>query len=257
MTEPALLAGKVALVTGGAQGLGRMIVEGLLRAGARVYFTSRKADACAEAAAALRALGDCQPLVADLAGAEAAVELIGRVAARENALHILVNNAGKTWGAPLAEFPDKAWPGTLATNVQVPFTLVREALPLLAAAGTEDDPARVINIGSVAGLAVERIDAYSYAASKAALHHLSRVLAAELAQRQVCVNVVVPGYFPTRMTAHLQDDAQLDALKQRIPLRRLGRPADIAGLCTFLASPAAAYITGAIIPLDGGMSGCR
>jgi len=250
--------GKVALVTGGAQGMGRMIAEGLVRAGAHVYITSRKPDICGHAAQELSAFGRCTGLPADLVTAEATTALAAQLKAREAALHILVNNAGKTWGAPLESFPDKAWPAVMAVNVQTPFTLVRDLLPILKSAATPQDPARVINIGSLAGHAVEPLSAYSYAASKAGIHHLSRVLAADLAQFHIAVNTVAPGYFPTQMTSHIQaDEDSLHALEGRVPFRRLGAPADIAGTCIFLASRAAAYITGAEIPVDGGMSGCR
>lgn len=252
------IAGKVALITGGVNGLGRMIAEGMLRAGAKVYVTTRKADAAQIAQQELSQLGDCVALAADLTTAEAAAALASEIMARESQLHVLVNNAGKTWGAPLESFPDKAWGPVLAVNVQGPFTLVRELLPLLQAGGSAEDPARVINIGSLAGTVVERIGAFSYAASKAAVHHLSRVLAAELADRHITVNVVVPGYFPTQMTAHIRkDDAELDKLVGRIPLARLGHADDIAGLCIFLCSRAGRYITGSQLYVDGGMSGCR
>lgn len=252
------IAGKVALITGGVNGLGRMIAEGMLRAGAKVYVTTRKADAAQIAQQELSQLGDCVALAADLTTAEAAAALASEIMARESQLHVLVNNAGKTWGAPLESFPDKAWGPVLAVNVQGPFTLVRELLLLLQAGGSAEDPARVINIGSLAGTVVERIGAFSYAASKAAVHHLSRVLAAELADRHITVNVVVPGYFPTQMTAHIRkDDAELDKLVGRIPLARLGHADDIAGLCIFLCSRAGRYITGSQLYVDGGMSGCR
>lgn len=252
------IAGKVALITGGVNGLGRMIAEGMLRAGAKVYVTTRKTDAAQIAQQELNQLGDCVALAADLTTAEAAAALASEIMARESQLHVLVNNAGKTWGAPLESFPDKAWGPVLAVNVQGPFTLVRELLPLLQAGGSAEDPARVINIGSLAGTVVERIGAFSYAASKAAVHHLSRVLAAELADRHITVNVVVPGYFPTQMTAHIRkDDAELDKLVGRIPLARLGHADDIAGLCIFLCSRAGRYITGSQLYVDGGMSGCR
>lgn len=252
------LSGKIALVTGGAQGMGRMIAEGLVRAGAQVYITARKADACARAAEELAPFGRCTPLPTDLATAEAATALAGEIKARETSLHVLVNNAGKTWGAPLESFPDKGWPGVLAVNVQTPFTLVRDLLPLLKNAARPDDPARVINIGSLGGRAVEPLSAYSYAASKAALAHLSRVLAADLAPYHIAVNTVSPGYFPTQMTSHIRSDEHLlEALEGRIPFGRLGASSDIAGICIFLSSRAASYITGADIPVDGGMSGCR
>ncbi|HEY0938521.1 MAG TPA: SDR family oxidoreductase [Steroidobacter sp.] len=252
------ISAKTVLITGGVHGLGRMIAEGMLRAGARVYVTSRKADAAATAEAELRQLGDCRAIAADLVSPEATVALAEEIKSREPRLHAVINNAGKTWGAPLERFPDKAWTPVFAVNVQGPFTLVRELLPLLQAAGSEEDPSRVINIGSLAGSVVERIDAFSYSASKAAIHHLSRVLAAELAERHITVNVVVPGYFPTQMTAHIRSDAdQTQELLGRIPLARLGHADDIAGLCIFLCSRAGRYITGAELFVDGGMSGCR
>lgn len=251
------LTGKTALVTGGAQGLGRMIAEGLLRAGATVAITSRKPELCDQAAGEMSGLGRCIPLPADLSTPQAAVELAQHFRGRLGVCHILINNAGKTWGAPIESFPDKAWGGVMAVNVQAPFTLVRELLPELSAAGTPDDPARIINIGSVAGMKPERLKAYSYSASKAAIHMLTRDLAGDLADRNITVNAVVPGYFPTRMTAHMRDEEQVDpSLVAHIPLRRLGRPEDIAGAVVFLSSRAGAYITGAHIPVDGGLVGC-
>ncbi|GLU37375.1 SDR family oxidoreductase [Pseudomonas sp. NBRC 100443] len=252
------IKGKVALVTGGAQGMGRMIAEGLVRAGAKVYVSSRKADVCASAVEEMSAFGSCHGLVADLDSAEAIVALAEQLKARESRLDILVNNAGRTWGAPLESFPDKAWAPVMTVNVQGPFTLVRELLPLLRAAARRDAPARVINIGSLAGALVEPVPAYSYVASKAAIHHLSRVLAAELAPAFITVNAIVPGYFPTKMTAHLrQEEERFAELEARIPLQRLGSPEDITGMCIFLSSRAGAYITGSELSLDGGMLGCR
>lgn len=252
------LTGKNALVTGGAQGLGRMIAEGLLRAGATVAITSRKADICDSAAAEMAGLGRCIALPADLSTPEAAIDLAQRYrAALGSRLHVLVNNAGKTWGGPVDSFPDRAWPGVMMVNVQTPFTLVRELLPELTAAGTSDDPARVINIGSIAGATTARLSAYSYAASKAALHMLSRDLAGDLADRNINVNAVLPGFFPTSMTAHMRDDETIDpGLLDKIPMRRMGRADEIAGTVVFLASRAGAYITGAEIPVDGGIVGC-
>jgi NAD(P)-dependent dehydrogenase (short-subunit alcohol dehydrogenase family) len=245
------------LVTGGAQGLGRMIAAGFVAAGAKVYITSRKAEVGAQAARDMSAVGQCHAFVANLSSPEAAVALADDIKSREQRLDILINNAGKTWGAPLESFPDRAWPDVMAVNVQGPFTLIRELLPLLKLAGSADDPARVINIGSLAGSSVEPLKAYSYAASKAALHHLSRVLAADLAHHHIAVNVVIPGFFPTRMTAHIrEDDAEHEKLIARVPLRRLGRADDVVGTCIFLASHAGGYITGAQIHLDGGLYGC-
>lgn len=252
------LAGKFALVTGGAQGLGRMIAEGLLRAGATVAITSRKADACEAAASEMSSLGKCIALPCDLCSPEAAVDLAARVrTASGGKLHVIVNNAGKTWGGPVDSFPDKAWPGVMMVNVQAPFTLIRELLPELQAAGSADDPARIINIGSVAGKVTERLSAYSYSASKAAIHMLSRDLAGDLAARNINVNAILPGFFPTKMTAHMRDEDSVDpALLNHIPMRRMGRADEIAGAVVFLASRAGAYVTGAEIPVDGGLVGC-
>jgi NAD(P)-dependent dehydrogenase (short-subunit alcohol dehydrogenase family) len=248
---------KIALVTGGAQGMGRMIAAGLIGAGAKVYITSRKREVCEAAAQELARTGACVGLVADLNTPEAVVALANEIKAREPRLDILINNAGRTWGAPLETFPDKAWAGVMAVNVQGPFTLVRELLPLLAAAAVAEDPARIINIGSLAGLRAEPLSAYSYAASKAAIQHLSRVLAKDLAARHITVNSIIPGYFPTQMTAHIRgQEAELNKLLERVPLGRLGEPDDIVGACVFLASRAGRYLTAADLVVDGGMAGC-
>ncbi|HVY85594.1 MAG TPA: SDR family oxidoreductase [Caulobacterales bacterium] len=250
------LEGKTALVTGGANGMGRMIAEGLSAAGARVVLTSRKLD---DAESAARELGKgAVGVAADLTKAEGCASLVERVRAECDTLEILVNNAGRTWGNTLETFPDRGWDSVWPINVQTPFRLVRDLLPQLKAGARADDPARVINIGSVSGKAVEPLRAYSYVASKAAIHHLSRALAADLAEFNITVNAVVPGYFPTHMTDHMRDDETAMAdFRARVPLRRMGTAPDIAGACIFLASRAGAYVTGAELVLDGGMSGCR
>lgn len=245
------LTGKVALVTGGANGMGRMIAEGLVAAGAEVIVTSRKADEAEEAAQALGGRG----IAADVGAPGGADALARTVTGMDGPLHVVINNAGKTFGAPFGGFPQKGWPGVMAVNVEAPFMLVQGLAEKLQASAQPDDPARVINIGSIAGLRVEDIPAYSYAASKAAIHHLSRVLALELADRAITVNTLVPGYFPTKMTAHIRaDDAANAALEARVPMGRLGQPGDIAGAAVFLASRAAAYVTGSEIVVDGGLA---
>ncbi len=253
------LAGRRALVTGGASGLGRMIAEGLLRAGAHVTVTSRNPAAAEAAAGEMRALGEVRAIVADLSRPEAAASLAEAYRAQSGTLDILINNAGKTWGAPLDSFPDSAWAGVMAVNVQMPFKLIQLFLPDLERSGASRMPARVINIGSIAGAVVEPIEAYSYSASKAAIPHPTRQIAADLAPRGVTVNTIIPGFFPTRMTAHLRDGdgAELRELQQRIPLGRLGASDDIAGAVVFRASRAGSSVTGTDIVVDGGLAGCR
>jgi NAD(P)-dependent dehydrogenase (short-subunit alcohol dehydrogenase family) len=203
----------------------------------------------------MASLGVCIGIEADLAQEGALDRLASDLSEITPALQILVNNAGTTWGASLETFPDHAWPSVMDLNVRVPFATVQRLLPLLEAGGTLSDPARVINIGSVAGVFSAGLKAYSYSASKAALHHLGRELATELGPRGIAVNTIVPGFFPTRMTAHLPaEEATIAATESAIPLRRFGAPDDIAGLCVFLSSAAAAYINGAQIVLDGGLA---
>ena len=246
-------AGKTALVTGGTRGIGLMVARGLLQSGAaRVYVSSRKAQACEDAARELSAHGDCVPLPADLSTEAECLRLAQEVADREGALHVLVNNAGATWGAPLEEFPASAWDKVLDLNLKSPFFLTRALLPQLEAAGTADDPARVINIGSVDGLHVSGTPTYSYSASKAAVHQLTRVLAKELGPRHVTVNAVAPGPFESKMMAATLESIG-DQIAAAAPLGRIGRPDDMAGVTVFLASRAGAYVTGAVIPVDGGL----
>lgn len=252
------VTGKTVLVTGGARGLGRMIAEGFLRAGAKVYLTSRDAAELERAGTELGVLGPCIPLLIPKLDPENIRLLAEDMARRESRLHVLVNNAGRTWGAPLESFPDSAWAEVMAVNVQAPFTLTRDLLPLLTAAASPADPARVLNIGSLAGATVERLCAFSYASSKAALHHLSRELAAELAPRHITVNLIAPGYFETRMTAHVRNhEADAQKLLARVPLGRFGVAEDIAGVCLFLASRAGGFVTASEIFVDGGVHGAR
>ncbi|NBH05659.1 SDR family oxidoreductase [Amycolatopsis sp. SID8362] len=245
------LTGKHALVTGGTKGIGLMIARGLLQAGARVVISSRNADACAEAQQLLSEFGDVQAIPADLSRHDECRRLADLVQAE--GLDILVNNAGAMWREPLETFPDEAWDTVVDLNLKAPFWLVQALLPALRRAGTADDPARVINIGSIAAIHVAESPNYSYASSKAALHQLTRVLARELGPQHVTVNAVAPGPFPSHMMA-----ATLDAVGDRIaakaPLRRLGRDDDMAGVAVFLAGRAGSYLTGTVIPVDGGIA---
>jgi len=246
------IEGKVALVTGGSRGIGLMIARAYAEAGARVYISSRKAEVCAEVAAELSKRGTCAPLPADLSSGAEVRRLARELAAREPALHVLVNNAGANWGAPLEEYPDEAWDKVLALNLKAAFGLTRALLPQLEAAARPGDPARVINIGSVDGLRVPALEVYAYAASKAALHHLTRVLARRLAPR-VTVNAVAPGPFESKMMAETLRRFR-EAIVAEVPLGRIGEPEDMAGVAIYLASRAGAYVTGAILPVDGGIA---
>lgn len=243
------------VVTGGSRGIGAMIAEGFVRAGATVFISSRKAAACDATAEALRAHGDCISVPADIATEAGRRLLVDAVRSRSGTLDVLVNNAGATWGAPIDDHPIEAFDKVLGTNVTSVFALTQAFLPQLRAAAREDAPARVINIGSVNGLRVSPADNFAYSASKAGVHMLTQHLAATLAGDRITVNAIAAGPFPTKMMAHILDDAEASAaFVEHVPLGRVGRPDDIAGLCAFLAGPHASWITGAIIPLDGGIS---
>ena len=249
------IAGKTALVTGGSRGIGLMIARGFVEAGAKVYISSRKADVCDRAAAELAQAGTCVSVPADVSTEAGARGLADAVAAREQALDILVNNAGANWGAPLAEYPDSAWDKVLALNVKSVFHLSRLLLPLLERAARPGDPGRIINIGSIDGMHVPVLETYAYSASKAAVHHLTRVLARRLAPHGVTVNAVAPGPFESKMMAETLQRFR-DAIVASCPLGRIGEPEDMAGVAIYLASRAGAYLTGAVIPVDGGISTC-
>jgi NAD(P)-dependent dehydrogenase (short-subunit alcohol dehydrogenase family) len=247
------LTGKRALVTGGTRGIGLMMARGLVQAGARVVISSRKADACEEARAALSTFGDVTAIPADLSQHDECRRLAELVTADDQPLDILVNNAGATWGEPLDSFPDSAWDKVLDLNLKSPFWLVQALLPALRAAGTEDEPARIINVGSIDGLRPSMLPVYSYGPSKAALHQLTRMLARELGPQHITVNAVAPGPFQSKMMAATLESFG-DAIAASAPLRRIGRDDDMAGVAVFLASRAGAYLTGAVIPVDGGIA---
>ncbi len=252
MSDLFSIAGKTAVVTGGSRGIGLMIARGFVEAGAKVYISSRKADVCEQVAAELSEVGECVALPADLSTEAECRRLADAVAEREDRLDVLVNNAGATWGAPLEQFDEAAWERVLALNVKGVFHLTKFLTPLLEKAGSADEPARVINIGSIDGIHVPALETYSYSASKAAVHQLTRHLARRLAPA-VTVNAIAPGPFESKMMA-----ATLDAFGDQIaasaPLKRIGRPDDMAGAAIFLASRAGAYLTGAVIPVDGGIA---
>ncbi len=251
------VSGKSALVTGGSRGIGLMIARGLVQAGARVIVSSRKAEDVNAAARSLAALGDCEAIPADVSTPQGAAELAAAVQERFPALNILVNNAGASWGAPLEEFPPGGWDKVAHTNVEGVFHLTVALLGALRAAAGREDPARVVNIGSIDGLRTPAVENYSYSASKAALHMLTRHLAKRLAAEHITVNAIAPGPFESKMMAFLLDDPESrEMVVQGVPLGRIGRPDDVAGLTQFLCSRAGAYMTATVILLDGGITGC-
>jgi NAD(P)-dependent dehydrogenase (short-subunit alcohol dehydrogenase family) len=246
------IRGKVALVTGGSRGIGLMIAEGFVEAGAKVYVSSRKADVCDRAASDLAKKGTCVSLPGDCSTEEGCRALADALAAHEPALHVLVNNAGNNWGAPFETYPDAAFDRVFALNVKGVFHLTRACMPMLEKASKPGDPARVINIGSIDGLQAPMLETYAYSSSKAAVHHMTRVLAHRFAPK-ITVNAVAPGPFESKMM-HETLERFHDAIVSSCPMGRIGEPADMAGIAIYLASKAGAYVTGAVIPVDGGIS---
>jgi NAD(P)-dependent dehydrogenase (short-subunit alcohol dehydrogenase family) len=248
------LTGKRALVTGGSRGIGLMIARGFVEAGVDVTISSRKAEVCDAVAAELNEIGPCRSVPADLSTEAECRRLAQHVAAAgDGRLDILVNNAGATWGAPMADFDDAAWDRVLDLNVKGVVHLTRFLRDALAAAATPEDPSRVINIGSIDGLHVPLMETYSYSASKAAVHQLTRVLASRLAPDLITVNAIAPGPFESKMMASTLE-AFGEEIRRSVPLGRIGEPSDMAGTAIFLCSTAGRYLTGTVIPVDGGLS---
>lgn len=251
------LKGKVALVTGGATGIGRMAATGLMMAGARVLIASRKADSCQAVAAELNAMtspGSVEGFAGDVGSEQGIAALVAEVTQRTDALNILMNNAGVTWGAPMGQFPHAAWEKVMNVNVAGLFHLTQSLLPILIRTGNADDPARVVNVGSVMGDAALGDGAYSYAASKAAVLHLTKIMAKELAAHHITVNALAPGPFVSKMTAFATADKGIrDKVGQDVPLGRVGRDEDIAACMQFLCGKGGSYLTGAVLPVSGGI----
>lgn len=260
------IAGKVALVTGGSRGIGEMIGAGFLASGAKVYISSRKADVCDATAKRLaeQYSGECLSVPADLSTLDGINAVTAAIGENEDRLDILVNNAGATWGAPLGEFPEAGWDKVMDTNVKGIFFLTQNLLPLLEAGASHENPASVVNIGSVDGIKTPGFDNFSYGASKAAVHHLTRVLAAHLVRRHINVNAIAPGPFPSWMLSAgvgfggkvEGEGVDWDRVGRSNPRGRVGTMEDIAGLCIFLSSRAGAYTVGQTIACDGGAVAC-
>ena len=252
------LHGKVALVTGGATGIGRMAAEALVQAGAHVLIASRKGDVCRAVADELNAMdahGSAEGFAGDIGNEAGITALVAEVSSRAQALHILVNNAGVSWGAPFGQFPYDAWDKVMSVNVAGIFDLTQKLLPVLKKSATDEDPARVVNIASVMGEAPMGDGAYSYAASKAAVIHLTKIMGKELAADRVTINALAPGPFVSKMTAFATADPETrEKVGSDVPLGRVGRPEDIAGCVQFLCGKGGSYVTGAVIPVSGGIN---
>ncbi|HRL67195.1 MAG TPA: SDR family oxidoreductase [Ottowia sp.] len=248
------LKGRSALITGGSRGIGRMIAEGFLRAGARVYISARKADACDATAAELSVIGPCLSLPADVSTQGGVQQLVAAYQQHEQSLDILVNNAGAAWGAPYDEFPESGWDKVVDLNLKAPFFLTQALTPLLKKAAT-DHLAKVIHIASIDGVSVNPQETYSYAASKAGLIHLTRRMALKLAPERIAVSAIAPGAFASTMNKDARDHG--DEVAQRIPLGRIGTPEDMAGAAIYLASRAGDYVVGSTLIVDGGVTYAR
>jgi NAD(P)-dependent dehydrogenase (short-subunit alcohol dehydrogenase family) len=248
------LDGKIALVTGGSRGIGYMMTQGLLQAGAKVYITARTADVCRQAAEELGQYGECVAIPADINDADARRNLFAQIDEANGKLDILINNAGTAWGDTFENYAEEAFDKVLKLNVGTVFAMTRDFAPLLEKAASESEPARVINIGSIDGLhvpTVHGVGTYAYTASKAAVHHLTRHLAVELGARHITVNAIAPGFFRSKMTDRIFEHFG-ESLKRNSLLGRVGEPEDIAGTVVFLCSRAGAYVHGAVVPVDGG-----
>ena len=248
------LKGRSALITGGSRGIGRMIAEGFLRAGARVYISARKADACVATADELSVIGPCVSLPADVSTQGGVQQLVAAYQQHEQSLDILVNNAGAAWGAPYEEFPESGWDKVVDLNLKAPFFLTQALTPLLKKAAT-DHLAKVLHIASIDGVSVNPQETYSYAASKAGLIHLTRRMALKLAPERIVVSAIAPGAFASTMNKDARDHG--DEVAQRIPLGRIGTPEDMAGAAIFLASRAGDYVVGSTLIVDGGVTYAR
>ena len=246
------LTGKVAIVTGGSRGIGAMIARGFLQSGVKTYITSRKLEELQATANELSAIGECIAIQSDLSTMDGVKAFAEAIKANEPEVHILVNNAGASWGASMDDYPESGWDKVMDLNVKSIFFLTQQLLPVLRAAGSHEDPARVINISSINGLANPMMPVYAYAASKAAVIHMTRHMAADLARENINVNGIAPGFFHSKMTAGLLDQFEKQLL-EKTPRGRLGEQEDMMGTAIYLASRASAWVVGHTVVLDGGV----
>ena len=244
--------GKTVLVTGGSRGIGRAIAEAFVRAGAKVIICSRDLDGCQQAAQELSAFGDCTALACNVAKDEDRKRFAAELGRQVRSVQVMINNAGTIWAAPIEEYPEAGWDKAFDLNVKGTFFLVKELLPLLEAGASMEDPARIINVGSIDAFHIPKHETYAYTSSKAALHQLTKHLAAQLAPRHITANVIAPGLFPSKMLAGTLESKGLENIVAPIPLKRLTGEADMAGAAIYLASKAGAYVTAAVVPVDGG-----
>ena len=251
MTDMFDLSGKVAVITGGSRGIGRMIAEEFVRRGVRTYITARKAEPCLQTAEELSEFGDCIALPQDLSTLDGIEAFANELADRESSLDILINNAGAAWGAEFDEFPESGWDKVMDINVKSPFFLTQKLAPMLRAAASAEQPAKVINIASIDGLRNTDMDTYSYPASKAAIIHLTRRLAKRLVGEHIYVNAIAPGAFASDLNKLARDNP--DFVAKHIPAQRLGRPEDMAGAAVYMCSRAGDYLVGITLTVDGGI----
>lgn len=250
------IEGKVAIVTGGSRGIGSMIAKGFVENGVKTYITSRKADVCDAMASELSQYGTCISMPADLSSMAEIERFVQAFSEKEPKLDILVNNAGATWGAPIDDFPESGWDKIMEINVKSVFFLTKALLPRIREGAKGNGHATIINIGSVDGIRAPAFDNYSYSASKAAVLHMTAVLAKRLVKENITVNAIAPGPFESKMMAEFLDNFG-DEIRAGIPMGRIGEPADVAGTSIYLASRAGGYVTGTTIPVDGGLVNCR
>jgi NAD(P)-dependent dehydrogenase (short-subunit alcohol dehydrogenase family) len=247
--------GKIVVITGGSRGIGKMIAEGFVRGGAKVYITARKAAACDATAEALSQYGECISIPIDCSTVEGCKRLAAEIGSRETRLDVLINNAGAAWGAPFDEFPESGWDKVMDLNTKSVFFLTQAFAPLLRAAASAERPAKVINVASIDGMSVNPQETYSYHTSKAGLIHLTKKLGVQLAPENIAVSGICPGAFPSEMNKIARDEGETVA--KRIPSRRVGIPEDMAAVAIYLASKAGDYVVGQSIAVDGGVTLAR